>query len=82
MKSDNGGKYLSLSRELTGNSSYINNNVGQITSQTNVEQDVRFGIDGTVGYIGGNVTESTSVGFELSFTDFKIQLERYRNRNR
>ena len=74
LKSDNGGKYLSLSRELTGNSSYINNNVGQITSQTNFEQDVRFGIDGTVGYIGGNVIESTSVGFELSFTDSKFSL--------
>ena len=31
LKSDNGGKYLSLSRELTGNSSYINNNVGPVS---------------------------------------------------
>lgn len=74
LKSDNSGKYLSLSRELVGSSSYINNNIGQITSQTNFEQDVRFGIDGTIAYIGGNVTESSSVGFELSFADSKFSL--------
>ena len=48
--------------------------IGADYIQTNFEQDVHFGIDGTVSYIGGNVTESTSVGFELSFYRFKFSL--------
>ncbi|MGM9936169.1 MAG: hypothetical protein ACI38A_02390, partial [Candidatus Ornithomonoglobus sp.] len=61
--SDDTGKYLSLSRAASGNSSYVYNEIGSITNQTVFEQDVRFGLDGQIRYIGGSATAPTSTAF-------------------
>ena len=63
LKSDSTGKYLALSRAASGNSSYIYNEIGDITTQTVFEQDVRFGIDGNITYIGGSITSPSSTAF-------------------
>ncbi len=64
---DEGGKYLSFSRDASGNSMVAYNEIGQIESQTVFEQDVRFGVDGSISYVGGGTMtapDSTAFSFE------------------
>ncbi|MDO5398119.1 MAG: sialate O-acetylesterase [bacterium] len=78
LNSDNTGKYLSLTRDTSGNSSYIYNTVGNITSQTVFSQDVRFGMDASIEYgadtAKGTVTAFNSTAFTLSLSDSSITL--------
>lgn len=75
LTSENGGKFLSLSRNLTGNSYYIYNTIGDLTAQTVFSQDVRFGSGATISYgTGKAVTEFSSTAFELGFTDSALTL--------
>lgn len=68
LASDTTGKYLSFSRALGGNSSYFYQQIGDIKSQTVFEQDIRFGMSGSIVYgTGKTVTEITSTAFELGF---------------
>ena len=66
LKSDSAGKYLSLSRAASGNSSYVYQMIGNITGQTVFEQDVRFGISGTIRYGGGSNTSISSEAFAFA----------------
>ncbi len=67
-ESDSTGQYLRLSRALSGNSSYIYQTIGDITSQTVFGQDIRFGMGGNITYgTGKAVTELSSTAFELGF---------------
>lgn len=78
LNSDDTGKYLSLTRDLAGNSSYIYNEVGNITSQTVFSQDVRFGMDANIEYgedtAKGTVTGFNSTAFTLSLSGQKFTL--------
>lgn len=69
LKSDSSGKFLSLSRNLQGNSSYFYQTIGDISSQTVFCQDIRFGMSGSIVYgTGKAVTEFTSTAFALGFS--------------
>lgn len=69
LKSDALGKYLSLSRAASGNSSAIYNTIGNISGQTIFEQDIRFGINGSISYVGGGtMTEPLSTAFSFTKT--------------
>ncbi|MGN0149270.1 MAG: sialate O-acetylesterase [Clostridia bacterium] len=78
LNSDNTGKYLSLTRDASGNSSYIYNTVGNITSQTVFSQDVRFGMDASIEYgadtAKGTATAFNSTAFTLSLSGSSITL--------
>lgn len=75
LSSDSTGKYLSLTRALSGNSSYIYNTIGDITSQTVFSQDIRFGMEASIAYgTGKAVTEFSSNAFELSLSGSSINL--------
>ncbi len=78
LNSDSTGKHLSLTRDLSGNSSYIYNTIGNITSQTVFSQDVRFGMDASIEYgadtAKGTVTAFNSTAFTLSLSDSAITL--------
>lgn len=75
LKSEGDMKYLRLSRALTGNSSYIYNEIGNITAQTVFKQDVRFGIDGYIEYgTGKDVTSFTSSAFTVGMSSSKLKL--------
>ncbi len=72
------GQYLSLTRNVTGNSSYIYQTIGDISGQTLFSQDIRFGMD-TVGIAYGNgksssVTDNFAPAFEVTFADSKLSL--------
>ena len=73
IRSDATGKYLSFSRAATGNSSFVSNSIGDITSQTVFKQDIRFtsGMTGSIEYgvgaKGVNTDISASRAFQLSF---------------
>ncbi len=69
LREENGGKYLALSRALSGNSSYVYQNIGNITSQTVFSQDVRFNMPANIEYgTGKAVTSFTSTAFNLAFS--------------
>ena len=69
LKEDQSGKYLNLTRELSGNSSYFYHTIGDISSQTVFKQDIRFGMSGDIVYgTGKAVTEFSSTAFELGFS--------------
>ncbi len=69
LKEDNTGKHLSLSRALSGNSSYFYQTIGDISSQTVFSQDIRFGMSGEIAYgTGKAVTDFNSTAFELDFS--------------
>ncbi|MCI8520972.1 MAG: hypothetical protein HFE50_05710 [Clostridia bacterium] len=76
LNSDSTGKYLSLTRDAIGNSSYIYNTIGNITAQTVFSQDVRFGMDTVITYgadtAKGTVTAFNSTAFELAFSGAEI----------
>ena len=78
LNSDSTGKYLSLTRDLSGNSSYIYNTIGNITSQTVFSQDIRFGMDASIEYgadtAKGTVTAFNSTAFTLSLSNSAITL--------
>ena len=80
LRSDAAGKYLSISRAATGNSSFVSNSIGDITSQTVFKQDIRFtsGMTGSVEYgvgaKGVNTDISASRAFQLSFDGSKLSL--------
>ncbi|MBR0470874.1 MAG: hypothetical protein IJJ55_06640, partial [Clostridia bacterium] len=80
LKSDSTGKYLSLSRAASGNSSFVSNTIGDITGQTVFGQDIRFadGMTGAVEYgvgaKGVNTDISASRAFSLSFDGSKLTL--------
>ena len=72
---DNSGKYLSFSRAASGNSMVAYNEIGQISTQTVFEQDVRFGIDGGVSYVGGGTMtapDSTAFSFNKSGSELRF----------
>ena len=73
-KSDETGKFLSFSRAASGNSMVMFNEIGDITSQTVFEQDIRFGIDGAVSYVGGgSMTAPDSTAFSLEKSGKEIK---------
>lgn len=70
LSSDSGGRYLSFSRAASGNSSYAYQTIGNITSQTVFEQDIRFNLNGSIAYgngKSGSVTTGYVSAFELAF---------------
>lgn len=71
--SDNGGKYMGVTMG-SGNSSYLYNNIGNIDSQTVFEQDVRFGRDCAIRYIGGSVTSPDSTAFSFAKSGAELSL--------
>ncbi len=67
--SDSTGQFLSLSRAASGNSSAVYAEIGALTNQTVFEQDMRFGINGSVSFIGGGtVTAPSATAFTLSYS--------------
>lgn len=75
LSKENNMKYLSAERALTGNSSYIYQNAGNITAQTVFAQDVRFGADVSIEYgTGKDTTAFTSTAFKAAFTNSSITL--------
>ena len=76
INSDSTGKYLSFSRNASGNSSYVHQNIGDIENETVFEQDIRFGMNAAVDYgadtAKGTSTAFNSTAFKLSFSDNKF----------
>lgn len=69
LKSDLNGKFLSLSRNLQGNTAYFYQTIGDISAQTVFCQDIRFGMSGNIAYgTGKAVTEFGSTAFQLGFS--------------
>ncbi|MCH5213133.1 MAG: hypothetical protein J1G06_08965 [Oscillospiraceae bacterium] len=67
LRSDAAGKYFAVSRAASGNSSAAYNEIGNIMAQTVFEQDIRFGIDGSISYVGGNtMTDPSSTAFTFA----------------
>lgn len=74
--SDLSGKYLSFTRAAVGNSSYVHQKIGNVNEETVFEQDVRFGMNGTIEYgedvSKGTTTAFNSTAFRLDFTNSKF----------
>lgn len=73
LTADAHGKYLSVTRALSGNSSYFHQLVGNIDSETVFEQDIRFNMNGAIEYgedtAKGTTTAFNSTAFKLSFAN-------------
>ena len=76
LKSDNGGQFLSFSRDAIGNSSFTHQEIGNIEGETVFEQDIRFGMNGSIEYgadtAKGTTTAFNSTAFKLSFANSKF----------
>lgn len=64
---DSSGNYLRYIRNGSGNSAYGYYEIGDISSETVFEQDVRFSGNGNIEYTGGGTTSISSIAFVLSF---------------
>lgn len=71
--SDETGSYIRLIRDAVGNSVYGYNEIGDITTQTIFEQDIRFNADGNIQYTGGSPTSISSAAFILSMESGKLK---------
>lgn len=76
LKSDNSGQFLSFSRAASGNSSFTHQETGNIEGETVFEQDIRFGMSGSIEYGAdtskGTTTAFNSTAFKLSFANSKF----------
>lgn len=76
LKADNGGQFLSFLRDAIGNSSFTHQEIGNVEGETVFEQDIRFGMNGSVEYgadtAKGTTTAFNSTAFKLSFANSKF----------
>lgn len=76
LKSDDSGQFLSFSRATSGNSSFTHQETGNIEGETVFEQDIRFGMNGSIEYGAdtskGTTTAFNSTAFKLSFANSKF----------
>ncbi len=76
LKSDNNGKFLSFTRAASGNSSFTHQEIGNIEGETVFEQDIRFGMNGSIEYgadtAKGTTTAFNSTAFKLNFANSKF----------
>ncbi|MCI8405257.1 MAG: hypothetical protein HFE49_10225 [Clostridia bacterium] len=76
LQSDNSGQFLSFSRMAIGNSSFTHQETGNIEGETVFEQDIRFGMNGSIEYGAdtskGTTTAFNSTAFKLSFANSKF----------
>ena len=60
--------FLRYIRNGSGNSAYGYYPIGNMTSETVFEQDIRFGYNGSISYTGGSPTAVSSTAWTLAFT--------------
>ena len=76
LKADNSGQFLSFSRAASGNSSFTHQEIGNVEGETVFEQDIRFGMNGSIEYGAdtskGTTTAFNSTAFKLSFANSKF----------
>lgn len=64
---DSDSGYLRYIRNGSGNSAYGYYAIGNLSSETVFEQDVRFSYNGSISYTGGEPTSIKSTAFSLTF---------------
>lgn len=76
LKADNSGQFLSFSRAASGISSFTHQEIGNIEGETVFEQDIRFGMNGSIEYGAdtskGTTTAFNSTAFKLRFANSKF----------
>lgn len=71
LNSENGGKYVSFIRKGSGNSAYLHQNIGNISGEIVIEQDIRFGMNASFEY-GADTSKGTTTAFNSTAFSFRL----------